>query len=757
MQELINLNQWVMWKLTPVEGRDKPTKVPYSITGNKASSTDPNSWCDYYTALAMSKAMNMDGVGFVFSSSDPYFFIDVDNCIDANGNKSPLAIEISQKLFGCYVEVSQSGKGLHFIGKTTSIPNWFNSMNDQGLGLEIYTQKRFIAMTCTGHGSENLDMTRQFCEIVETYAKKPAEQSLTWTTEPRPEYGGPSDDDELIKLALKSTSAGNIFNNKASFKDLWLKNEEALSISYPADEGEGFNWSSADMALCAHLAFWTGCNCERMERLFNKSSLVRGKWNDRADYRRDTILNAVGGCTTVYKQMITQEQAKDFVTPVQSATPNYFNVTPGEGNYDNNHTKNAMTFIQNYYRGETLIFNQDQAYRYNGKVWERVTDAEIKHQLSVAMLCSEPKADVINGTYKIIQMFQTRVNKEPNTNNGTKVICQNGILDVVTRELTPHNPDLFTTTILPYAYDPFAKCENWIEFLNSTLENDQERIDLLQEWLGYMMVNNYDYQKSLLMIGASRSGKGTIGRVMGELVGKENFAGITLGSLSNDAVLETLIDKPVLFIGDAHSVDKNIRNTVLDRFKSITGGDAIPINRKYKGAWNGSLPGRITMAANNIPAFADDSGAMSNRLLILPFYKSYHDKEDHTLIDRLLTELPGICNWALEGLRRLRANKRFTEPSVSLEERREIEYQQSPLKAFFDECCAVQDGNAVSTEDLYNRYKAWKIMDGGSVMTRNVFTRAMLSTFRGKITKRVARVGDATKQCFIGLRIKPVC
>ncbi|QDU35702.1 DNA primase [Proteus phage vB_PmiP_RS10pmA] len=760
MQELINLKQWVMWKLTPVEGRPKPTKVPYSVTGVKASSTDPNSWSDYHTALAVAKAMGMDGVGFVFSKDDPYFFIDVDNCLDDNGNKSQLAIEISQQLFGCYVEISQSGHGLHFIGKTKTIPDWFKSMNNQELGLEIYTQERFIAMTCTGHGSENLDMTMQFNAIVSKYAKKRATAD-EWTNKPRAEYDGPESDEELIKLAMSSNSANNIFGDKASFKDLWTKNEDKLATTYPADQGESFNWSSADMALCSHLAFWTGCDCERMERLFNQSALVRGKWTDREDYRRNTILHAVSNCTTVYKKLqISQETINNVVNPVQSAIPNYMNISPGEGAYGTNHSANATTFIQNYYRGDTLIFNQDQAFRYTGKVWERVSDEELKYQLSIAMLASEPKADNINGTYKMMSWLQTRVDRVMGTYNGKPVnnlvICQNGILDVTTGDLKPHDPLFFTTSILPYSYDPFSQCPTWFNFLNSTLENDEERIALLQEWIGYMMINNYDYQKAMLLIGAPRSGKSTIGKIIQQLIGEQNFAGASLEGLANDAVLAELIDKQVIFIGDAHSVSGNNRNAILTNFKSITGCDPITINRKYKTAWNGKLPGRIMIAANNIPSFADDSGAMANRLLILPFNKSFLGKEDHTLEDRLLKELPGICNWALEGLRRLRRNNRFTEPEASKVERKEIEYQQAPLMAFFDECCEIDINEKVTTEDLFNRYKAWKILEGGGTMTQNTFVRAMRSTFRGKIDKRPQRIDGVTRQCFIGIKLKSV-
>nr|MDN1587765.1 hypothetical protein [Escherichia coli] len=225
------------------------------------------------------------------------------------------------------------------------------------------------------------------------------------------------------------------------------------------------------------------------------------------------------------------------VTPAPTIVPNggtpaYMSVKPGEGAYGSNHTVNASTFVNNYYPNNTLIFVQQQPYRFNGRVWERVSEDELKHQISMAMLASEPKADVINGTYKVLSYLFTRADRELGTWPGVDVshyiVCQNGILDVHTGKCDAHNPDFFTTSILPYSYDPFARAPAFEQFLNTTLEGDQERIALLQEWLGYMLVNSYDYQKAMLLIGAPRSGKGTIGRIIQALVGDEAYAGITL-------------------------------------------------------------------------------------------------------------------------------------------------------------------------------------------------------------------------------------
>ena len=105
-------------------------------------------------------------------------------------------------------------------------------------------------------------------------------QEVEWTSQPVPEWSGPDDDNELITLACKSNSPASIFGNKASFLDLWQGNTEALSRAFPDHSGgRAYDYSSADMALASHLAFWTGKNCERIERLMRQSALVREKWD----------------------------------------------------------------------------------------------------------------------------------------------------------------------------------------------------------------------------------------------------------------------------------------------------------------------------------------------------------------------------------------------------------------------------------------------------------------------------------------------
>lgn len=144
--ELRELRQWVVWRLLPGKGRNaKPRKVPFTHTGDPASSTDPETWCSFDEAAAA--LMNDDqaaGVGFVFTDHDPYIGVDLDHCIE-DGELSDEAADVVTRL-ATYTELSPSGTGLHMIGRMTK--EWpFRGKKKPGY--EIYRSARYF--TFTGH------------------------------------------------------------------------------------------------------------------------------------------------------------------------------------------------------------------------------------------------------------------------------------------------------------------------------------------------------------------------------------------------------------------------------------------------------------------------------------------------------------------------------------------------------------------------------------------------------------------------------
>jgi putative DNA primase/helicase len=135
-EELRVRPQWVVWKAVG----DKPDKVPYSArSGRRASSTDLLTWSTFQKALKAYESGEYAGVGFVFSSADPYTGIDLDSCVDENGEIALWALEIV-RYFDSYTELSGTGSGLHIIVRG-DVPN--RRKGD----LEVYSSKRFFTVT----------------------------------------------------------------------------------------------------------------------------------------------------------------------------------------------------------------------------------------------------------------------------------------------------------------------------------------------------------------------------------------------------------------------------------------------------------------------------------------------------------------------------------------------------------------------------------------------------------------------------------
>ncbi|MCP4365491.1 MAG: hypothetical protein GY800_09365, partial [Planctomycetes bacterium] len=127
-----------------------------------------------------------------------------------------------------------------------------------------------------------------------------ANNPMEWTDEPVPEWHGYKQDKKLIEKMLKRDEAAGMLG-KCTIRDLWERNEEKLAVRYPPDPNgrDSFNHSDADYALLAHLAYYTGKNCERMQKLFEKSALARDNGEKGALYQRDSILKMVALCTDV--------------------------------------------------------------------------------------------------------------------------------------------------------------------------------------------------------------------------------------------------------------------------------------------------------------------------------------------------------------------------------------------------------------------------------------------------------------------------
>jgi putative DNA primase/helicase len=279
--------------------------------------------------------------------------------------------------------------------------------------------------------------------------------------------------------------------------------------------------------------------------------------------------------------------------------------------------------------------------------------------------------------------------------------------------LHPSTPRFFSAQCLTYAFDPKApKPEHWLTFLRTLWADDLQSISTLQEWFGYCLLHDTRLQKMLLLIGPKRSGKGTIARVLRALIGEDNVAGPTLAGLGTNFGLWPLLGKQLAIISDARLSGRTDSAIVTERLLSISGEDALTVDRKCLQPVTVKLPTRLMILTNELPRLGDSSGALAGRMIALVLQQSFYGREDHDLTDKLLAELPGILLWSIAGWQRLMARKRFVQPEAGRELTGEMEDLASPIGKFVRDRCMVGPEHEVATVDLYETYRRWCTSEG---------------------------------------------
>lgn len=318
--------QYMAYRLDWDVEKEKWQKVPCDVTGRNADPTNP---ANFRPADEVLQHCTWDhtqsgrpyGLAFCLTERDNWFFVDIDDGVDDSGQWKADAAQHFEAFPGAWGEVSVSGTGLHIVGLCQ--PGQLTAKRNKFYGnkREFYVKDRFIAFgpggwQRIGGVDQDYDHTATLTNWV---PDRPPEEVWDGTVDER--YTGPADDGALIDLMLKSMpSAASAFGQKVTIQQLWEGKEEVLCRFFPDVSGRPgkMDRSSADLALMNRLAFWTGKDRARMERLFRLSGLMRDKFDKRADYRTSTVNDAANKCEKVY----------DYVRPDQR--PSNGSVTVGQ-------------------------------------------------------------------------------------------------------------------------------------------------------------------------------------------------------------------------------------------------------------------------------------------------------------------------------------------------------------------------------------------------------------------------------------------
>jgi putative DNA primase/helicase len=338
------------------------------------------------------------------------------------------------------------------------------------------------------------------------------------------------------------------------------------------------------------------------------------------------------------------------------------------------------------------------------------------------------------------------------------VACQNGLLYVPERRLLPHTPRFWSPNVLEFGYDPEARAPRFEQFLEEVWPGDNEAQQSLKEMIGLCLTDETKYQKAFMFVGPKRGGRGTIGRLIQGLIGRENYVGSTMHSFGEAFGMQSFIGKKVVVFSDARldGVRRQNLSVIAERLLSITGEDVLDINRKYHGYWSGALKSRVVIFSNELLRFQDDSGALASRFITHKMMETFWGREDPDLTRKLLAERSGILNMALDALDHLRSHGRLIQPSSGLEMSENLTRLTSDVLAFVEECCVVDYNTSITVDKLFSRWDMWcasrKVRHGWGKNQFSEKIRAACPT----VTSSRPRVNNPGRLVtFIGIGIVP--
>jgi P4 family phage/plasmid primase-like protien len=342
------------------------------------------------------------------------------------------------------------------------------------------------------------------------------------------------------------------------------------------------------------------------------------------------------------------------------------------------------------------------------------------------------------------------------------IALENGILDVHrmmtsddTPDLIPHTPRWFSPVALAYTYNPEGECPKWDAFLARNLGGDHELIAMLQEWFGYCLTPDTSIQRFLFLEGEGSNGKSVVCAVLTAVLGPDNVSHVSLEMFAKDFVLTQTLGKLANIAAEVGEIDKMAEGYL----KSFTAGDRMTFNRKNQSLIEATPTARLVLSANNRPRFSDRSEGIWRRMLMLPLTVTIAPHERVYGMDkpewwRAQGELPGILNWALAGLWRLRNQRGFTIPEASRAALDDYKQDANPARRFLLENFEEDVNGTIITEEVYGAYRAWCDRHGNKPFASNIFAKEILRVFKKIESARLKNWDGKRKMGYIGIEVK---
>ena len=301
----------------------------------------------------------------------------------------------------------------------------------------------------------------------------------------------------------------------------------------------------------------------------------------------------------------------------------------------------------------------------------------------------------------------------------------NGVLDIKRKILVDHDKSFNFKYITPIKYDPNAKCPTFMDFLNFVFEGNQELINVTGEIFGYCLLGGDPFlHKSIVLLGDGRNGKSTWLHVLRKLLGDDNCSSVSMG----------LLNKPfsaVRLDGKLANITGELPTGKLDSelFKSAVGGEYITAAHKGKDEYGLHVRSRFIFACNDMPKFGDATTGMWEKLYIIPFNRYIReDERDPGIFTRLETELPGVLNFALDGLAVLLKRQKLPKIQAVQDLMTEYREESDSVYDYFNEKVIVDNKyqyDRILNKKLHNHYALFCSGNGRHAVNDNQFSKRL--------------------------------
>ena len=351
-------------------------------------------------------------------------------------------------------------------------------------------------------------------------------------------------------------------------------------------------------------------------------------------------------------------------------------------------------------------------YIYNGEFWVTASKEDLEKFLGEAALKlgAGTQAEYFRFREELLKQFMAAAYlPKPNKDNtSVKVNFLNGtfIITPENQELREFKAEDFMTYQLPFNYDPQAEKPMFEDFL-SAVQPDFERQKILAEYLGYLFIrtSHLKLEKILLIYGTGSNGKSVFFEVVNALLGgSHNISNFSLHSLTSENGYYRAKLGNVL-LNYASEINGKLESSI---FKQLASGEPVEARLPYGDPFVITDYAKLIFNCNTLPSDTEQTYAYFRRFIIVPFEVTISEADaDKELAKKIIqSELSGIFNWVLEGLRRLLVQKTFTESHAVKEQLNQFRLQSDSVAMFVNDEDYKPEVNYFMTFKLfYEEYK----------------------------------------------------